>query len=224
MGHYIANVRDLEFNIFEVLEVDAVLGAGQYSELDADTVRTILSEAARLAEGPVAETFAFADRNPPVFDPDTHTISVAPELAKTVQAIKDAEWWRLGLAEEIGGMPAPPPLAWAVNEMIFCANPSASFYCLGPFMAQALYAEGNEEQKRWAAEGVERGWAATMVLTEPDAGSDVGAGRSKAIEQPDGTWHIEGVKRFISGGDVGATTCFIWCCLARRVPDPAPRG
>ena len=111
MGHYIANVRDLEFNIFEVLEVDAVLGNGQYSELDPDTVRTILSEAARLAEGPVAESFAFADRNPPVFDPDAHTISVAPELAKTVQAIKDAEWWRLGLAEDIGGMPAPPPLA-----------------------------------------------------------------------------------------------------------------
>lgn len=222
MGHYIANVRDLEFNIFEVLEVDAVLGAGQYSELDADTVRTILSEAARLAEGPVAETFAFADRNPPVFDPDTHTISVAPELAKTVQAIKDAEWWRLGLAEEIGGMPAPPPLAWAVNEMIFCANPSASFYCLGPFMAQALYAEGNEEQKRWAAEGVERGWAATMVLTELDAGSDVGAGRSKAIEQPDGTWHIEGVKRFISGGDVGDTADNVFHLVLARPEGAGP--
>ncbi|MEE6139789.1 acyl-CoA dehydrogenase [Mycobacterium sp. 050128] len=222
MGHYIANVRDLEFNIFEVLEVGAVLGAGQYSELDADTVRTILSEAARLAEGPVAETFAFADRNPPVFDPDAHTISVAPELAKTVQAIKDAEWWRLGLDEGIGGMPAPPPLAWAVNEMIFCANPSASFFCLGPFMAQALYAEGDEQQKRWAAEGVERGWAATMVLTEPDAGSDVGAGRSKAIEQPDGTWHIEGVKRFISGGDVGDTADNVWHLVLARPEGAGP--
>ncbi|WP_096286851.1 acyl-CoA dehydrogenase [Mycobacterium ahvazicum] len=222
MGHYIANVRDLEFNIFEVLEVDAILGAGQYSELDADTVRTILSEAARLAEGPVAETFAFADRNPPVFDPNAHTISVAPELAKTVRAIKDAEWWRLGLAEDIGGMPAPPPLAWAVNEMIFCANPSASFFCLGPFMAQALWAEGDEEQKRWAAEGVERGWAATMVLTEPDAGSDVGAGRSKAIEQPDGTWHIEGVKRFISGGDVGDTADNVFHLVLARPEGAGP--
>lgn len=106
MGHYIANVRDLEFNLFEVLDVGAVLGTGKYSELDADTVRTILSEAARLAEGPVAETFAAADRNPPVFDLATHSISVPDELVKTVQAIKDAEWWRLGLAEEIGGMPA----------------------------------------------------------------------------------------------------------------------
>ena len=222
MSHYIANVRDLEFNIFEVLDVGAVLGAGQYSDLDADTVRTILSEAARFAEGPVAETFAFADRNPPVFDPDTHTITVPPELAKTVQAIREAGWWRLSLDEEIGGMPAPAPLAWAVNEMIFCANPSANFFSLGPLMAQALYMEGNEEQRRWAAEGVERGWAATMVLTEPDAGSDVGAGRAKAFGQPDGTWHIEGVKRFISGGDVGNTADNIFHLVLARPEGAGP--
>ncbi|CAM4431134.1 Acyl-CoA dehydrogenase, short-chain specific [Mycobacterium basiliense] len=222
MGHYIANVRDLEFNIFEVLDVGAVLGTGRYSELDTDTVRTILSEAARLAEGPIAESFAAADRNPPVFDPATHSISVSDELAKTVQAIKDAEWWRLGLAEEIGGMPAPPPLTWAVNEMIFCANPSACFFLLGPTMAQSLYVEGNELQRQWAAMGVERGWQATMVLTEPDAGSDVGAGRAKAIEQPDGTWHIEGVKRFISGGDVGDTTENIFHLVLARPEGAGP--
>ena len=222
MSHYIANVRDLEFNVFEVLDVGAVLGAGQYSDLDADTVRTILSEAARFAEGPVAETFVFADRNPPVFDPDTHTITVPPELAKTVQAIREAGWWRLSLDEEIGGMAAPAPLAWAVNEMIFCANPSANFFSLGPLMAQALYMEGNEEQRRWAAEGVERGWAATMVLTEPDAGSDVGAGRAKAIGQPDGTWHIEGVKRFISGGDVGNTADNIFHLVLARPEGAGP--
>ena len=222
MGHYIANVRDLEFNLFEVLDVGAVLGTGRYSDLDEETVRTILAEAARLAEGPVAESFAFADRNPPVFDPATHTISVPPELAKTVQAIREAGWWRLGLAEEIGGMPAPPPLAWAVNEMIICANPSANFFNLGPFMAQALFVEGNDEQRRWAAEGVERGWQATMVLTEPDAGSDVGAGRAKAIEQPDGTWHIEGVKRFISGGDVGNTADNIFHLVLARPEGAGP--
>jgi alkylation response protein AidB-like acyl-CoA dehydrogenase len=222
LGHYIANVRDLEFNLFEVLDIGAVLDTGRYSDLDIDTVRTILAEAARLAEGPIAESFAIADRNPPVFDPDAHTISVPAELAKTVQAIKDAGWWRLGLAEEIGGMPAPPPLAWAVNEMIFCANPSACFFTLGPVMAQALYIEGNERQRQWAAEGVERGWQATMVLTEPDAGSDVGAGRAKAIEQPDGTWHIEGVKRFISGGDVGNTAENIFHLVLARPEGAGP--
>jgi len=222
LGHYIANVRDLEFNILEVLDVGAVLGTGRYSELDVDTVRTILSEAARLAEGPVAESFAFADRNPPVFDPATHSISVPDELVKTVQAIKDAEWWRLGLAEEIGGMAAPPPLTWAVNELIFCANSSAGFFNLGPVMANALFIEGNDQQKEWAGKGVELGWQSTMVLTEPDAGSDVGAGRAKAIEQPDGSWHIEGVKRFISGGDVGDTTDNIFHLVLARPEGAGP--
>jgi alkylation response protein AidB-like acyl-CoA dehydrogenase len=222
LGHYISNVRDLEFNILEVLDVGAVLGTGRYSELDVDTVRTILSEAARLAEGPVAESFAFADRNPPVFDPATHSISVPDELVKTVQAIKDAEWWRLGMAEEIGGMAAPSPLTWAVNELIFCANSSACFFNLGPVMANALFIEGNDQQKEWAAKGVELGWQSTMVLTEPDAGSDVGAGRAKAIEQPDGTWHIEGVKRFISGGDVGDTTENIFHLVLARPEGAGP--
>ena len=116
MSHYISNVRDVEFNLFEVLKVGDVLASGGYGDLDADTVRTMLDEVARLAEGPVAESFASADRNPPVFDPEHHTISVPGELAKSVQAIKDAEWWRIGIAEEIGGVPAPAPLVWAARS------------------------------------------------------------------------------------------------------------
>ena len=223
LGHYIANVRDLEFNLFEVLDVGAVLGTGQYSDLDVDTVRTILAEAARLAEGPIAESYASADRKPPVFDPATHSISLPDgELIKSVEAIKEAGWWRLGLAEEIGGIAAPPPLTWAVNEMIFSANASACFFNMGAPMSRALYIEGNDQQKRWAAEGLERGWQATMVLTEPDAGSDVGAARAKAIEQPDGTWHIEGVKRFISGGDVGDTAENIFHLVLARPEGAGP--
>lgn len=223
LGHYIANVRDLEFNLFEVLGLGKVLGSGRYHDLDVNTVRTMLDEVARLAEGPVAESFADADRNPPVFDPENHTITVPAELAKSVQAIKDAEWWRIGLAEEVGGVAAPAPLTWAINEMLLSANPSAGFFwALGPVMAHALATEGTEEQRRWAAMGLERGWAATMVLTEPDAGSDVGAGRSKAIAQPDGTWHIEGVKRFISGGDVGDTAENIFHLVLARPEGAGP--
>ena len=73
---------------------------------------------------------------------------------------------------------------------------------------------------------MERNWAATMVLTEPDAGSDVGAGRTKAIQQPDGTWHIDGVKRFITNGDTddcSRTSC-TWCSPGPRVRGRAPRG
>ena len=223
MGHYIANLRDIEFNLFEVLNIGGVLGSADYPDLDVETVRTMLDEVARLAEGPIADSFAEADRNPPVFEPDRHTISVPAELAKSVQAVKDAEWWRIGLAEEIGGVSAPGPVIWAINEMLHCANPAAAFfYSMGPAMANALYVEGSEQQKRWAATGLERGWAATMVLTEADAGSDVGAGRTKAIAQPDGTWHIEGVKRFISGGDVGDTAENIFHLVLARPEGAGP--
>jgi alkylation response protein AidB-like acyl-CoA dehydrogenase len=223
LGHYIANLRDIEFNLLEVLRLGDVLESGSYGDLDVDTLRTMLEEVARLAEGPVAESFADADRNPPVFDPDRHTVTVPGELAKSVQAVKDAEWWRIGIAEEIGGVLAPAPLTWAIHEMLMCANPSATFwYALGPAMANALFVEGNEQQKRWAAMALERGWAATMVLTEPDAGSDVGAGRAKAFAQPDGTWHIEGVKRFISGGDVGDTAENIFHLVLARPEGAGP--
>jgi alkylation response protein AidB-like acyl-CoA dehydrogenase len=224
LGHYIANLRDIEFNLFEVLGIGSVLGAGRYRDLDVDTVRTMLDEVARLAEGPIADSFADADRNPPVFEPDRHTISVPAELAKSVQTVKDAEWWRIGLAEGIGGVSAPGPVTWAINEMLHCANPAAAFfYSMGPAMANALSVEGTQQQKQWAAMALERGWAATMVLTEADAGSDVGAGRTKAIAQPDGSWHIEGVKRFISGGDVGDTAENIFHLVLAR-PEGAGAG
>ena len=90
---------------------------------------------------------------------------------------------------------------WAVNELVLGANPAVFMYLAGPFMANILYGIGNEQQRHWASLAIDRNWGATMVLTEPDAGSDVGAGRTKAIDQGDGTWHIDGVKRFITSGD-----------------------
>ncbi|MFI7003749.1 acyl-CoA dehydrogenase [Nocardia sp. NPDC050175] len=205
MGHYKANVRDIEFNLFEVFGLDKLLDTGAYGDLDSDTVREILAEVKRLAEGPIAESFAPADRDPVAFDPANYSVTVPDALRKTITAVHDADWSRLGLPEGMGGTPAPAAVVWAVQELIMCANPAASFFNMGPVMAAVLYNVGNEQQKHWATQGYERGWQGTMVLTEPDAGSDVGAGRTKATEQPDGTWHIEGIKRFISGGDVGDT-------------------
>jgi len=223
VGHYIANVRDIEFNLFQVLALGPVIDSGAFGDLDTDTARTMLDEVARFAEGVVAESFADADRNPPEFDPATHDITVPGPLAKTVQAVKDAEWWRVGLAENAGGTPAPASLVWAIQEMIMCANPSAMFfYGLGPAMAHTLAEVGTEEQQRWARMSMDKGWAGTMVLTEPDAGSDVGAGRTKAIAQPDGTWHIDGVKRFISGGDVGDTAENVFHLVLARPEGAGP--
>ncbi len=201
MGHYISNVRDIEFNLFEVLKTDDVLRTGVFGDLDSETVRVMLDEASRLAEGPVAESFAETDREPPTYDPETFVVTLPQALKDSINAWTDADWLKLGLGEEIGGIPAPSTVTWAIAEFMVGAMPAGFFYLAGPAFAQLLYENGNDEQKHWAALSVERNWGATMVLTEPDAGSDVGAGRTKAIEQPDGSWHIEGDKRFITSGD-----------------------
>ncbi|MFI7668544.1 acyl-CoA dehydrogenase [Nocardia sp. NPDC049526] len=222
MGHYKANVRDIEFNLFEVLELDKLLDTGAYGDLDSETVREILAEAKRLAEGPVAESFVAADRDPVVYDPATFSISVPEPLRKTVQAVHEADWSRLGMPEGMGGTPAPAAVIWSINEMLTCANPAASFFNMGPVMSSVLFNVGTEQQKQWATKGYDRGWAGTMVLTEPDAGSDVGAGRTKAVEQEDGSWHIEGVKRFISGGDVGETAENVFHLVLARPEGAGP--
>src|SRR5258707_14563612 len=98
-------------------------------------------------------------------------------------------------------MPMPKSLMWALHEHVLGANPAVWMYAGGAGFAQIVYHLGTEEQKKWAVLAAERGWGSTMVLTEPDAGSDVGAGRTKAVQQEDGSWHIDGVKRFITSGD-----------------------
>ena len=85
MSHYKSNVRDQEFNLFEVFGLDKVLGTGDYTDLDVDTAREMLGEMARLAAGPIAESFADADRNPPVFDPKTHTVTLPESFKKSMR-------------------------------------------------------------------------------------------------------------------------------------------
>ncbi len=201
MGHYRSNVRDLEFNLFEILALEKVFATGAFGELDGESVRHMLEEASKLAEGPLAEAFADTDRDPPRFDPATHTVSIPEPFKKALRAWRDGEWFRVGMTEDIGGVPAPSMVEWAITEFALGAQPAAFMYLAGPMMADTVYAIGNEEQRHWASLMIERSWGATMVLTEPDAGSDVGAGRTKAIQQPDGTWHLDGVKRFITNGD-----------------------
>jgi alkylation response protein AidB-like acyl-CoA dehydrogenase len=201
MSHYKPNVRDQVFNLFEVFGFDKALGAGVYSDLDADTVQEMLGEMARLAEGPLAASYVEGDRNPPVFDPDAHTVTLPEPFKKSVKAFIDGGWDKVGLNEQLGGMPMPKTLVWALHEHVLGANPAVWMYAGGAGFAQIVYNLGTEEQKKWAVKAAERGWGSTMVLTEPDAGSDVGAGRTKAVKQDDGSWHIDGVKHFITSAD-----------------------
>ncbi|MEU8503138.1 acyl-CoA dehydrogenase [Streptomyces brevispora] len=222
MGHYKSNLRDIEFNLFEVLGRDKLYGTGPFAEMDVETAKSILDEVARLAENELADSYADADRNPPVFDPETSTAPVPDSFKKSYQAFMDSEYWRLGLPEEIGGTTSPRSLIWGYAELLLGANPAVWMYSSGPAFAGILFDEGNEAQKKIAEIAVEKQWGSTMVLTEPDAGSDVGAGRTKAVEQADGSWHIEGVKRFITSGEHDMSENIIHYVLAR--PEGAGPG
>jgi alkylation response protein AidB-like acyl-CoA dehydrogenase len=222
MSHYTANLRDLEFNLFEFLDTKDRFGTGPFEQMDADTARGVLTEIRRLAEGPIAASFVDADRNPPVFDPATNSVTLPESFKKSVQALNDGEWYRLDLPERLGGFGAPHALTWAAFEMVLGANPAVFMYGSGSAFAAILDEVGNEEQKHLAQIMLDKGWGATMVLTEPDAGSDVGAGTTKAVQQADGSWHITGVKRFITSAEHDLSDNIIHLVLAR--PEGAKPG
>jgi alkylation response protein AidB-like acyl-CoA dehydrogenase len=222
MGHFKSNVRDIEFNLFEVFGTNELLEKAPFADLDEETARGMIAQVAKLAEGPLAASFADADRNPPVFDPDTHTVKIPESFKKSYKALEDSEWWRVETLPELGGQLVPRTLIWAIGEQVLGANPALHMYKAGAPFAGILYANGNETQKKIAQMMVDRGWGATMVLTEPDAGSDVGAGRTKAVQQDDGSWHIEGVKRFITSAVNDMVENVIHLVLAR--PEGAGTG
>ena len=217
MSHYKSNLRDISFNLFEVLGRDEILGHGPYEDLDRDTALEILQEVDTLARTRLAASFVEGDRNPPVFDPATHTVTLPAAFKKSFAELMESGVYQLELPADLGGQTTPPSLQWAVNEIITGANPAAYMYAAGPKFATVLWLNGTARDRRMAEIMVQRTWGATMVLTEPDAGSDVGAGRTRAVPQPDGSWHLEGVKRFITSGEHDLTENIVHLVLARPV-------
>jgi alkylation response protein AidB-like acyl-CoA dehydrogenase len=217
MGHYMSNLRDLEFNLFEVLNRQDVLGHGPFEDTDVEMARDVLAQVDRLAREELAASFESDDRNTTVYDPEARTVTVPEGMKKSYRAWMDAGFWSLGLPEEIGGQPAPSTLVWAMSELVLGANPAVYMFNMGTAFAAIVDRLATEEQKKVAKLMVEREWNATMVLTEPDAGSDVGAGKTKAFPQADGTYHLQGVKRFITSGEHDLSENIIHLVLARPV-------
>jgi alkylation response protein AidB-like acyl-CoA dehydrogenase len=215
VSHYKSNIRDIEFNLFEVLGRDEVLGQGPFEAIDSDTARSILTEVERLSREDLAASYVDSDRNPPVFDPETNSAPLPESFKKSYRAWQDAEYWRLQISEELGGTPAPSSLVWALGEMVLGANAPVWMYGAGPAFAGIVHRNGNDRDKLIAQHIIDRGWTTTMVLTEADAGSDVGAGRAKATLNDDGSWNITGVKRFITSGESDLSDNIIHLVLAR---------
>ena len=216
MSHYIANLRDIEFCLFDLLGREKVMGIAPYGDVDRDTSVGMLEEMKRLCENDLAESFVEGDRVGTVFNKETGNVTLPESFKKSYKAYVDGEWWRLDAPVELGGMKVPPSIRWAMAEMVLGSNPAIHIYASGYAFAQVAYVLGTEKQKKIAKHMVEKHWGATMQLTEPDAGSDVGAGRTKAVDQGDGTWHITGTKRYITSGDADFYDNIVHFVLARR--------
>jgi alkylation response protein AidB-like acyl-CoA dehydrogenase len=220
MGHYRSNLRDVKFTLFELLGRATVLGSGPWADLDRDTAEAMLEEADRLAREQLALSFSDADLSDMTIDLANHEVRLPRAFARSWREFVSAEWWRMDVIPELGGIAAPPSLRWAIAEFTLGANPALFIYAAGWAHAQVLHELGTPEQRSLARLMVERAWGATMVLTEPDAGSAVGSVRTRAVPQPDGTWHIAGVKIFITSAEHDLCENIVHFVLARPVDTP----
>lgn len=224
MSHYRSNLRDIEFNLFEFLNIQDHLGRGPFSALDVDTAKMLIREVDRFSRESIwAESFVPADREPLQLDPETGNVTVPEPLHEALQAFYDAGWHTIALPPHLGGASAPPTIRWATTELFAGGHATASLWPIGALMGWIVDRLGTEGQrKRFARTMVEKRWGGTMVLTEPDAGSDVGAGVTKAVKVEDNgpedlgsVWHLEGVKRFITSADYQGHKNTVHMVLAR---------
>ncbi|HRI08889.1 MAG TPA: acyl-CoA dehydrogenase family protein, partial [Nannocystaceae bacterium] len=222
-AHYKSNLRDILFNLFEVLEIgNTTLGRGPFEAFDEETARTTLANYEEFCVRELSPSFAETDRVPLQFDGEGN-VTLPAGLTRALRSILDAGWNMIALPERLGGVGAPPSVVWAAFEFTAGANPCAAFYAFGTVIARIIDELGTDAQRaRFVGPALERHWGGTMVLTEPDAGSDVGAGRTKARPVGDGVWEIEGVKRFITNGDYDSVENILHLVLAR--PEGAGPG
>jgi alkylation response protein AidB-like acyl-CoA dehydrogenase len=215
--HYRANLRDVEFNLFEYLRIqDGVLGRGPYAEMDESTARETLRAYERFCTQELAKSYARSDREGLGFDPERGDVTLPRCLTEAYQQWYEQGWNLLGIPSHMGGTGAPPTVSWAAFEFGAGANANLMFYLFGAFLSRVIDELGTPSQKaRFLPHMLERRWGGTMVLTEPDAGSDVGAGRAKARHVAGDLWEIEGVKRFITNGDFDSTENIVHLVLAR---------
>ena len=214
--HYRANLRDIEFNLFEYLRVDTTSLAPGKTELDEAAARHLIEGALRACTEDLAPAYITAEETPLSLNRETGNVTIPPSMRQAYRAYFDAGIGALSLPTALGGLGAPPSIAWAIFELVVGANQPLALYLLGNVIAPIISELATPEQvKRFVKPLVEHNWGGTMVLTEADAGSDVGAGRTTAVQVQGDLWSLSGVKRFITAGDFDAVDNIVHLVLAR---------
>ncbi|MGE5180516.1 MAG: acyl-CoA dehydrogenase [Acidobacteriota bacterium] len=222
-AHYQPNLRDVFFQLFEVLEIqNHVLGKPPFTAMDEDSARAAVEGFLEVLQASWAPAFVPGDREGATFD-GKGNVKLPPSYGKALDAYYGGGWNNIELPESLGGFGAPPSVRWAAFELMAGANPSVCFYVLGNTMARIIDELGTPAQRaRYVKPMTEQHWGATMVLTEPGAGSDVGAGTTRAKHVSGDEWHLEGTKRFITNGDFDHPKNIVHIVLAR--PEGAGPG
>ena len=222
MQKYLVDHRDLQFALFEFLEVDKMNRFRRFEDFNRD----VYEETIRLAEKIASECVFPANVNGHKegchYDPQTRSVRLPAGYQAAAKAIIDAGFLSIADDPEIGGAGMPLAIQSCAWE-IFCGAGGALmlFFMLGHGAAHLIHTFGTSRQKSIYVHKILSGeWGGTMCLTEPEAGSDVGALKTKAVPQPDGTYKITGQKCFITNGDQDITRQIIYPVLARIEGDP----
>ena len=222
MSSYTAPIRDMQFVLRELADLDAVAALPGCEDASSDLVDAILEEANKFASGVIAPLNWTGDQEGATWD--NGEVRTATGWKEAYTQFAEAGWTALACEPEFGGQGLPKLVSTAVMEMWKSANMAFS---LCPMLTngaiESIKLRGTDEQKaQYLHKMVSGEWTGTMNLTEPSAGSDLAAVRTRAVPQGDGTYKIFGQKIFITYGEHDMTDNIIHLVLA-RLPD-APEG
>jgi len=221
MAQQIADRRDIDFVIWEQMAGEDFLKYDTYKEFNRKTCDMIISEARKLAVKEVLPTLQEGDSQGVRFE--NGDVKTPDCFARVHQLLLEGEWGNLSVSQEMGGQGAPDLVSAATAEYFMGANWALySYASMGNGTADMIQKYGSEEQKKMYVEHLVSGeWGGTMLLTEANAGSDVGALTTSAVKNEDGTYTLTGNKIFITNGEHDLCENIIHPVLARIEGDPA---
>ncbi len=221
MAQVIADRRDIDFVLHEQLDVASLAEHDQFAEFNRKTIDLIMNEARNLAVKEILPTQKIGDEEGVTFDQGK--VTVPKEFHRAWELLKEGEWIAMSEDPEWGGQGMPSSLSLAAGDYLIGANFAFMMYAGLTHGAGLLVdAFGTDEQKKLFLKKMYTGeWAGTMLLTEPEAGSDVGALTTTAVKNDDGTYSISGNKIFISSGEHDLAENIIHPVLARIEGAPA---
>ena len=225
MAQYIAPLRDMQFVLHELLNVEETLKTlPKYAETDSALIDQVLEEGGKFASEVLFPLNRSGDREGCHHDKETHTVTTPKGYKEAYRQYVEAGWPSLACEPDLGGQGLPVVVNNSFYEMINSANQAWTMYPgLSHGAYECLHAHGTPEQKeKYLPKLVSGEWTGTMCLTEAHCGTDLGMLRSKAEPQSDGTYKITGSKIFISAGEHDMAENILHLVLA-RLPD-APEG